>query len=257
MERESTHSNLFWVPEEDWIKAIKKKDTVVTVFLVDPLIRIVLPSFLRLKATPNQVTVLSFATSLLNAWLFYAGHTVVAGVVFFLWYAIDCIDGKIARLTNRCTSFGQWLDLFTDRLGTSLVVFGLAGYYLRAGDMATAVLAFAFLTTWFLGIMNQTVLRTIAPKFENVAEIRQAEPEASSNHKKGFLKRYVAFVARWRLAPWPVADVEWLMTGLVLGPVTGYVFPCLLAALVGFVAQRGLRTLGFWWRRRAQIATAG
>jgi len=98
----------------------------LTVFVFDPLIRLVIPLPLRLGLSPNQVTMVAAAVSLLTAWVFLYGSLALGGLLFFLWYVIDCIDGKIARTTDRCTQFGYWLDAVTDRLGTGIVVFAWA-----------------------------------------------------------------------------------------------------------------------------------
>ena len=79
------------------------------------------------------------------------------------------------------------------------------------------------------------------------------EPAAGSSGAG--VRGYVAWLRRLRLSPWLFQDVEWLMLGLCVGPVTGRVFECLVLACIGMTLQRGLQTFGFWWRRRDEIST--
>ncbi|MCP5066720.1 MAG: CDP-alcohol phosphatidyltransferase family protein [bacterium] len=248
-----------WLESEIWTQAIKREDTIVSVFVSDPLIRVVLPAVLRSGISPNQVTMVGMGISLLTAWLFLSGNLALGGVLFFLWYVVDCIDGKIARITDRCTQFGYWLDVFTDRLGTGLVAFGLGVRFLRAGDETTGLLAFAFLFFWFFGVQNQFTLNKISASFRTGGALggsgkpATSPPGAAANTAR--ISGYVGFLRRFRLNPWVIQDVEWLMLALAIGPIAGAVTECLALACAGMVLQRCVQTLGFWWRRRDEIST--
>jgi hypothetical protein len=248
-----------WLEKDIWARATKKEDTVVSVFITDPLIRVVLPAFLRSGISPNQVTMIGMAVSLLTAGLFLSGNLALGGALFFLWYIIDCIDGKIARITDRCTQYGYWLDVFTDRLGTGLLTFALGVRFLHAGDETTGLLAFAFLFLWFFGVQNQSTLNKISTSFAAeglLSNDDERDDRGSLPHGTGGeLRGYIGWLRRFRLSPWLFQDVEWLMLGLSLGPLTGAVFECLALACAGMFLQRGIQTAAFWWRRRHEIST--
>ncbi len=86
-----------------------------------------------LKLTPNAVTLLGFAVSVVAAYLVGSGWLLAGGVVFLLGGGLDLMDGALARLTGAESPFGALLDSVFDRLGEAALFLGLAIYGLRAG----------------------------------------------------------------------------------------------------------------------------
>ncbi|MCH7606011.1 MAG: CDP-alcohol phosphatidyltransferase family protein [Chloroflexi bacterium] len=86
-----------------------------------------------LKLTPNSVTLMGFALSVVAGYLAGSGWLLAAGVVFLLGGALDLMDGALARLTGKVSRFGALLDSVFDRLGEAALFVGLAVYALRAG----------------------------------------------------------------------------------------------------------------------------
>ena len=86
-----------------------------------------------LKLTPNSVTLMGFALSVVAGYLAGSGWLLAAGVVFLLGGALDLMDGALARLTGKVSRFGALLDSVFDRLGEDALFVGLAVYALRAG----------------------------------------------------------------------------------------------------------------------------
>ncbi|MCX6444187.1 MAG: DUF5941 domain-containing protein [Actinobacteria bacterium] len=83
----------------------------------------------RLKMTPNQVTLISFAVGLVSAYEFSRGDfwSIFTGAVLLqLSIIIDCVDGELARYTRQFSQLGAWLDAITDRIKEYLVFFALA-----------------------------------------------------------------------------------------------------------------------------------
>jgi CDP-diacylglycerol--glycerol-3-phosphate 3-phosphatidyltransferase len=56
--------------------------------------------------------------------------------------AMDILDGAVARLGNKETRFGAFLDSVTDRLGEAAALFGLLVFYVRQDHELGAYLAF-------------------------------------------------------------------------------------------------------------------
>ena len=86
-----------------------------------------------LKLTPNAVTLLGFAVSVVAAYLVGSGWLLAGGVVFLLGGGLDLMDGALARLTGTESPFGALLDSVFDRLGEAALFVGLTVYGLRAG----------------------------------------------------------------------------------------------------------------------------
>lgn len=84
--------------------------------------------FIRLGFSPNGVTLLSLALGWLTS-VFYVWHrnAVLFGILIVVWGLFDAVDGAVARLSNRVTKFGAYLDAMCDRLFEAAA--GLAAAY--------------------------------------------------------------------------------------------------------------------------------
>ncbi|WP_282793023.1 CDP-alcohol phosphatidyltransferase family protein [Streptomyces sp. CC224B] len=126
----------------------KKRDAWWTVLLVDPVATpLVRQTALRTRITPNQITWGAFLLGLGSAVCFAFGDwrwLVLGAVVYHLSFVLDCMDGKVARLTGQGSVFGAWLDFVFDRI--RVMVCGVAlmgGQYARTGDVVYVWLALA------------------------------------------------------------------------------------------------------------------
>ncbi|MFD7707038.1 CDP-alcohol phosphatidyltransferase family protein [Streptomyces sp. NPDC059785] len=117
----------------------KKRDAWWTVILVDP----VATPLVRLTArytriTPNQITWGALLLGLVSAGCFAMGdwRWLIAGaLVYHLSFILDCMDGKVARLTGQGSVFGAWLDYIFDRIRVMACAVALmAGQYHRTGE---------------------------------------------------------------------------------------------------------------------------
>lgn len=83
----------------------------------------------KIGATPNQVTIASFAIGLYAAFLFAQGDfwsILVGAVLLQVSIIVDCVDGELARYTRKFSELGAWLDAITDRVKEYAVFLGLA-----------------------------------------------------------------------------------------------------------------------------------
>lgn len=137
----------------------KVRDSWWTVLLVDPLVgRLVRAAAGRAWATPDRLTAAAFLLGLGAAAAFLAGSPgwlVTGAVLYHAGFVVDCMDGKIARLTGAGSAFGAWLDFFLDRLR---VVVGLVavctGQYLRTGDVVFLFVAIGVVFLALFGYVN-------------------------------------------------------------------------------------------------------
>ena len=106
--------------------------------------------------TPNGVTIIGFSISLAAAVLVGSGFLLAGGVVFLAGGIFDLMDGALARLTGRVTSFGALLDSVMDRLGEAALFLGMAIYALRA-DLNDGRLLFFMVVLILALITSQTV----------------------------------------------------------------------------------------------------
>jgi phosphatidylserine synthase len=109
--------------------ANRANDGMFSVFVLRKFSKLFTWAAVRLKMTPNQVTLISFAVGLLSAYEFSRGTfwTIFAGAILLqLSIIIDCADGELARYTRKFSGLGAWLDAITDRIKEYLVFFALA-----------------------------------------------------------------------------------------------------------------------------------
>jgi phosphatidylglycerophosphate synthase len=163
----------------------KKRDAWWTVLLVDPvatpLVRIT-AKYTRI--TPNQITWGAFLLGLVSSVFFAFGdwRWLIAGAfVYHLSFILDCMDGKVARLTGQGSVFGAWLDFVFDRIRVAVCGVALmAGQYHRTGETIYIWLAAAvvFLDTlrYINGLEIFKIRHTMRKQIKSrVREARRAE----------------------------------------------------------------------------------
>ena len=109
--------------------ANRANDGFYSVFFLRKISKLFTWLAVRLKMTPNQVTLISFAIGLWSAYEFSKGSFwgIFAGAVLLQFsIIIDCVDGELARYTRQFSQLGAWLDAITDRIKEYLVFFALA-----------------------------------------------------------------------------------------------------------------------------------
>jgi phosphatidylglycerophosphate synthase len=126
----------------------KKRDAWWTVLLVDPLATpLVRWTARHTRLTPNQITWAALVLGLGAAACFERAdwRWLIAGAVLYhLSFVLDCMDGKLARLTGTGTVFGSWLDYVFDRIRVLACAIALmGGQYERTGRVVYLWLALA------------------------------------------------------------------------------------------------------------------
>jgi CDP-diacylglycerol--glycerol-3-phosphate 3-phosphatidyltransferase len=94
----------------------------------------------RVGLTPNALTLIGFAISIIAAALGGLGLWLACGLVATFGAAFDMFDGALARATGTAGPFGAFLDSTFDRWGESLVYAGIATGAALADQPATVLL---------------------------------------------------------------------------------------------------------------------
>ena len=108
-----------------------------TRYVSGPIARLLI----ALHVSPNAITVAGFLVAAGGAYLISEGEIVIGGAVMLAGAAMDMFDGAVARLANKASTFGAFLDSVTDRLGEAAVLFGLLVFYVRDDHELGAYLA--------------------------------------------------------------------------------------------------------------------
>ena len=105
------------------------------------------------SATPNQVTTLTvllafLTTGLLAAGQMSTGYAAAGLVIAFIIGVLDGVDGKLARVTVRCTRFGDRYEHVLDVVW-ELTWYWALGWMLSAGGTVVGPLVLATMVTFF------------------------------------------------------------------------------------------------------------
>ncbi|HLF49212.1 MAG TPA: CDP-alcohol phosphatidyltransferase family protein [Methylomirabilota bacterium] len=95
--------------------------------LADPVARLLLRAHVR----PNQLTVLGLGVSLGVAYAFSRGHLRIGAALLVVAGLFDFFDGSLARLANRESAFGAFLDSVVDRYSDLVVLLGIVLHFER------------------------------------------------------------------------------------------------------------------------------
>jgi phosphatidylserine synthase len=109
--------------------AVKGGDGFFTTYFVSTYSRFIARWAARRGLTPNQVTLISIVLGLLSAGAFATGTRagwIAGGLLIYLAFVFDCVDGQLARYTRTFGVLGAWLDATFDRFKEYVAFAGLA-----------------------------------------------------------------------------------------------------------------------------------
>ncbi|BBH65788.1 hypothetical protein ACTI_24730 [Actinoplanes sp. OR16] len=233
--------------------AVKEQDDFFTTYAVSSWSPLVTKAAARLGLTPTAVTGLSvlFAgAAALAFWQASRPLMILGGILLYLGFVLDCVDGQLARYTRKFDAFGGWLDTMADRAKEYAVYAGLAAGAERVGlpyAWPLAITAIVLQTarhmtdTWYGALHDEAAARPVQPSAAGVgARLTAASVKAQS--QRGSLiywgKKIVVF---------PIGE-RWALMALLAAFTNGRIA---LAAVVGFgllaaaytLALRSLRAL--------------
>jgi phosphatidylglycerophosphate synthase len=220
-------------------RGAKKRDYPFTVLLTDP-VALPLTNFLarRRWLSPDQVTGLALLCGLAVGPAFaYATRWSLAlgGVLFYLAFVFDCVDGKLARALQVTSERGQALDALADGGRRAAGSLGLAFYLWYADGRGWGSGADA-------DVLWAIVYAVLAYYFLEISGAAKAEPS------EGVGGRWSRWMAERRMYPNPgMPDTQAVV--FIAGPVTGFVVPA-LAVGIALVLTAILLTI----RRRLRAA---
>jgi CDP-diacylglycerol---glycerol-3-phosphate 3-phosphatidyltransferase len=96
----------------------------------------------KLGMTPNGLTLIGFLFMCLIGVVLATGNFALGGILIIAAGLFDALDGSLARLTNRVTKFGAFLDSTTDRFAEGALFLGMLHAYLQRGMTSIAYLLF-------------------------------------------------------------------------------------------------------------------
>ena len=85
------------------------------------------------KLNPNAVTIFGLIMHLPIAVLIAADYWIAAGLLLIFFGLFDKLDGELARLQNRVTNNGGFLDASTDRM-KEVILYSAVAYWLALSE---------------------------------------------------------------------------------------------------------------------------
>lgn len=84
----------------------------------------------KIGITPNHITILGVAVSILTAWIYMNWtqdklYLIYAAITILFSGFLDAIDGVLARSTGQVTKFGGFFDSVSDRYSDAIVFSGI------------------------------------------------------------------------------------------------------------------------------------
>ncbi|MEU4622533.1 DUF5941 domain-containing protein [Actinoplanes sp. NPDC023801] len=242
--------------DEDAVRlrlAVKEQDDFFTTYAVSTWSPYVTKGAARLGLGPTAVTGLSVLFAAGAALLFWQASRVgmvLGGILLYLGFVLDCVDGQLARYTRNFDAFGGWLDTMADRAKEYTVYAGLAAGADRIGlpyAWPLAITAILLQTarhmtdTWYGALHDEAAARP-APAVSGGVGARLTAASVKAQSQRGSLIYWAK-----RIVVFPIGE-RWALISVLAAVTNGRVA---LAAVVGFgllaaaytLALRSLRAL--------------
>ena len=104
--------------------------------ILEPIARVLQATHI----SPNMLTVIGFVFAFGVALVLAKGQLQLGGILMILAAVFDAFDGTLARVSNRTSRFGAFLDSTLDRYSESVIFVGLLFYYFQVGLQTEAIL---------------------------------------------------------------------------------------------------------------------
>ncbi|MEU5527648.1 DUF5941 domain-containing protein [Micromonospora chersina] len=244
--------------------SVKERDDFFTTFFVSTWSPYVTKAAARIGLGPTAVTMISVAFAVAAAVLFGVGGRlalVAGGVLLYLGFVLDCVDGQLARYTRHFSAWGGWLDTMADRAKEYVVYAGLGYGATHAGFRYGWALAIAAMTlqtvrhmtdTWYGALHDEAARRPRAATGDaggigGKLNAASTKVQADTGSVSYWLKRTVVFPIGERWALMAVAAA-------LFGPLVA-LCAVLVWGVLAFAYTGGLRTLRARWMRVPVLTT--
>jgi phosphatidylserine synthase len=238
--------------------ANRANDGFFSVFFLRRVSKLLTWAAVKIGATPNQVTIASFAIGLYAAFLFAQGDTwsLIGGAILLqVSIIVDCVDGEIARYTRKFSELGAWLDAITDRVKEYAVFLGLAyGAFVNNGQnlwvlaaVLMAIQTFRHLSDYnFSPVVKARAAEEIPVPVDFMADwdgVTSQMEELNSNDEHAFTKKRIRY---WlgKIVIFPIGE-RWLAISFTAA-VGG--------ALFTFTVLPVLAGISMFWVYRVRIS---
>jgi phosphatidylglycerophosphate synthase len=139
-----------------------------------PLAVIIAKKLAKTNITPNQISFLGFLIAVPAALLFIIGghfYVLLGGILAFLSYFMDSLDGSLARIKKIASNYGKWIDMACCQFGEIFLFFGITlGIYLKTGSILIWIFGFLAISAVLRMNVMYNAMRRLFPKGYNIIQ---------------------------------------------------------------------------------------
>lgn len=133
--------------------------------------------FVKTGITPNMLTIFGFLLNVVVAYLLATNNLLAGGLMMLFAGLFDMLDGALAKITNKVSQFGAFLDSVVDRYSEAVILFGLLLYYYNLPNR-TGLIEIILIYTILVGSMMISYNRARAGSLNIANEVGiMARPE--------------------------------------------------------------------------------
>ncbi len=94
----------------------------------DPYITRIVAPIAKTGINPSLITLLGFTFTIIAALMYASDNLIFALLTLTIGSILDATDGAVARLSNKVSAFGGFMDSLTDRYSDAIILVGIAVY---------------------------------------------------------------------------------------------------------------------------------
>ena len=114
---------------------------LLDIFFIDPILFLLI----KLKLTPNSITLMGFIICIAASYCIATESFVLGGFLVLISGMLDIFDGALARKMNLNTDKGAFLDSTFDRLSESIILVSLIYFFSKENELNAVILSSASL----------------------------------------------------------------------------------------------------------------
>ncbi|MGL5066488.1 MAG: CDP-alcohol phosphatidyltransferase family protein [Sarcina sp.] len=170
---------------------------------VDFIINFIADIFIKLKFTPNNVTLLALLVGISSGVLIYFGYYILAIIVLWISGLFDAVDGAVARKIKKSSLIGTLMDITFDRIVEISIILAFALKF-PSSLLSLLVLVFSI-------ILSMTIFLTVGALSEN-------NGKKTFRYQAGLMERTEAFVlfTLMMLLPKYLTIIAFIFAGLIV-----------------------------------------
>ena len=139
-----------------------------------------------------HIILIGFFVAVIGVWFIAQENylmSIIGGLILLLAFALDCVDGEVARLKNQADDLGAFLDKLSDLIKEIFVFTALAyHHFLITNDINVWYLLMAVLWTFFIPIyIIEKYKKKFGTRFANKAKKNYLESSEG-------LKKVIVFI---------------------------------------------------------------